>query len=275
MFVVEYLASNHLKQKKNVFCLPLQSYHTSLAIDQLLPKDNWNKKTVAFNFCINKIRPNRIWLIQYLDQLNLSTTAYSINNSPVNGLVDQYWLGPESEIKFGQINNNNLKNLEIYQNYLKQNVYEPSFVSLITEPGCNDVSTFITEKTLFAFEAGTIPIWVGGYQQAQQLKNLGFDVFDDIVDHSYQSLEDPMQRNKQAIDANLDLLTNVEKLKKFFDNNIARFQRNRDHMRSNNWFYRHLNREIGTSKINSSQLITLFRRLIIEHNQQWPLIKLT
>jgi hypothetical protein len=58
-----------------------------------------------------------------------------------------------------------------------------------------------------AIYGGTIPIWVGGWRYADAMKELGFDVFDDIVDHSYQFLEDPIERTDKSIELNLDLLS--------------------------------------------------------------------
>jgi hypothetical protein len=273
IFIIEYFFSKDLINQTKTLCLPFQAYHTGLAMSKLLPKQPWAEKTTAFNFCINKMRYNRVWLLQELEKFQLTTQAYSVYQSTVASFPDQFWLADACDAKSGYVNNNDLKNIEIYHHYLKHKVYEPSFISLITEPGWNDHSTTLTEKTLFAFDAGTMPIWIGGYQQAQQLKNLGFDVFDDIIDHSYQFLEDPMTRMQQAIKSNLYLLKDPAQLKNIFEANQKRFCHNRDHARSSNWFYTHLNRELARVLLTVPQLSELYRRLIIEHNCQWPGIK--
>jgi hypothetical protein len=53
------------------------------------------------------------------------------------------------------------------------------------------------------------PIWLGGRKQAELWKNVGFDTFDDVVDHSYQHLSDPMARIHRALDSNRRLLTDL------------------------------------------------------------------
>ena len=72
----------------------------------------------------------------------------------------------------------------------------------------------------------TLPIWVGGWQIPESLRKLGFDVFDDIIDHSYENLNDPWDRAFYAVGKNLDLLKDFDRVNKFISNNISRFQRN-------------------------------------------------
>ena len=52
----------------------------------------------------------------------------------------------------------------------------------------------ITEKTFKAFILGQIPIFIAPMGTVQCTRELGFDVFDDIVDHSYDNIEDPSKR---------------------------------------------------------------------------------
>jgi hypothetical protein len=99
------------------------------------------------------------------------------------------------------------------------------------------------------------------------------DVFDDIIYHGYQFINDQIERMQQAIKSNLDLLKDTTRLKYIFETNQTRFCNNRDHARSSNWFYIHLNRELARVPLTMPQLSELYRRLIIEHNCQWPGIK--
>ena len=68
---------------------------------------------------------------------------------------------------------------------------------------------FITEKTAKAFALGQIPLILGPRRQVTLTKELGFDLFEDIIDVSYDSELDPNLRIK--------LFTNS--LKKFIDSN--------------------------------------------------------
>ena len=86
-------------------------------------------------------------------------------------------------------------------------MFEPSCISLITEPNYIEREALITEKTIMAVYGGTLPIWVGGWRCADAMRSQGFDVFDDIVDHSYQSLADPWDRVNKSIELNQELLS--------------------------------------------------------------------
>jgi hypothetical protein len=60
-------------------------------------------------------------------------------------------------------------------------------------------SIFITEKTFKAFVLRQIPIWVAVPGLVSAVRNLGFDCFDDIVDHSYDSVTSEQQRHDMVI----------------------------------------------------------------------------
>ena len=83
-----------------------------------------------------------------------------------------------------------------------------------------------------AFMGGNIPLWFGGWKIAHSLKKYGFDVFDDIVDHSYETLEDPYDRCTQSLERNLHLFE-LEKIQKILADNQHRLQSNVDLLMSN------------------------------------------
>jgi hypothetical protein len=105
------------------------------------------------------------------------------------------------------IRSGSIRNSQNYKQLLQKTVFEPSCISLITEPSYIEKEALISEKTIMAIYGGTIPIWVGGWRCADSMRMLGFDVFDDLVDHTYQSLEDPIRRVEKSIELNLDLLS--------------------------------------------------------------------
>jgi hypothetical protein len=184
----------------------LAKENTEFIQQQIQP--NWTNKTTAFNFMINKPRPHRFLLLEMIKEFGLTDYCHSlawktntINNIPVTN----YQFGTEVVMDRG-IKNGPVKNSQIYQELLQKTVFEPTCVSLITEPAYYERETIVTEKTLMAMYAGTIPVWVGGWRIPAYLKQAGFDTFDDIVDHSYQDLENPSDRCRKAIELNLDLL---------------------------------------------------------------------
>lgn len=127
--------------------------------------------------------------------------------------------------------NGAFKNALTYNKLLQHTVFEPTCVSLITEPAYYEKETIVTEKTLMALYAGTIPIWVGGWRIADYMASMGFDVFDHVVDHSYQTELDPVRRCDLAVELNLGLLTNFKLARGHLDS--ARLQHNFDLLQQN------------------------------------------
>jgi len=127
--------------------------------------------------------------------------------------------------------NGSFKNAHTYNKLLQKTVFEPSCISLITEPAYYEKETIVTEKTLMALYAGTIPIWVGGWRIADYMASMGFDVFDDIVDHSYQREPDPELRCDYAVKRNLELLRNFDLASDSIE--LTRLQHNYDLLQQN------------------------------------------
>ena len=65
------------------------------------------------------------------------------------------------------------------------------------------------------------------------MRDQGFDVFDDIVDHSYQDMPDPWDRCYYAIERNLHILQDFETIHRFTLNNKHRLQANLELLESN------------------------------------------
>jgi hypothetical protein len=192
-------------------------------IDQHIVPD-WTNKNQIFNFMINKPRPHRIRLLKMLKEFNLNSYCYSLawRTNPVNSVpVTDYRIGPEVVLDRG-VQNGNFCNAYTYQKLLQKTVFEPSYISLITEPCFYERETIITEKTLMAIYGGTLPIWVGGWRIPDYMRSIGFDIFDDVIDHGYQDLTDPMDRCYSAVQRNIELLitwnsfslTHIERLKR-------------------------------------------------------------
>lgn len=96
---------------------------------------------------------------------------------------------------------------------LNRELYDSTLVNLVTETfynknAFNSVSEmFITEKTYKPFVAYQLPIIIGPKGIVQKLRDIGFDMFDDIIDHSYDQLDDK-QRVFGAIDSLKVLMEN-------------------------------------------------------------------
>lgn len=110
-------------------------------------------------------------------------------------------------------------------------LFGQSAVSLITESSTKYQRNFcFTEKTMLAISALTFPIWVGNYAQAQQAKNMGFDTFQDLINHDYQFKSTLLERCYHAVHDNLELLTDLSFAIKMRQQYHDRLIRNRDHL---------------------------------------------
>ena len=213
----------------------LAKENTEFIQQQIQP--TWNNKIITFNFMINKPRPHRVQLLEMIKEFELSDYGHSLawKTNTINDIpVTDYRFGPEVVMDRG-VKNGSFKNAHTYQALLQKTVFEPACVSLITEPVYYERETIITEKTLMAMYAGTIPIWIGGWRIPDYLKQAGFDTFDDIVDHSYQDLTDPADRCRQAVELNLDLLRYFDITKQINWNCRNRLKRNVELLENNHF----------------------------------------
>lgn len=62
------------------------------------------------------------------------------------------------------------------------------------------VTATISEKTYKTFLTGQLPIFVAPYHTVTSAREFGFDMFDDVVDHSYDLEADPIRRIQLVAD---------------------------------------------------------------------------
>lgn len=191
----------------------------------------------CFNFQINKKQVNRHLLIKLLEYFKLDSFTYTwsgVDNcfdlkkicleidtdsiewpsnfkseilAPIR--LSKRWIFHPQQI----VNNVSVTNygtnswtwVNIFQSMMGS-----SAVSLISESQAYQLSSVFTEKTLYAVMALTFPIWIGGTGHADYFKSMGFDVFDDIIDHSYQHCPSLIRRCYHAMADNLSIISNLE-----------------------------------------------------------------
>ena len=84
-------------------------------------------------------------------------------------------------------------------------VYSVAAVNIVTETEYATGPGIISEKTLLAMAAEQIPIIIGHRGIVQHCKELGFDMFTDLVDISYDTMPNHI-RAEQAVLLNQDLI---------------------------------------------------------------------
>jgi len=90
-------------------------------------------------------------------------------------------------------------------------VYGRCAVNIVTETQYDRPPGIITEKTIFAAISGQIPVVIGYPGIVRDCQQLGLDMFEDVVDISYDDLPNPVRveqalyRNQALIQGEIDL----------------------------------------------------------------------
>ena len=91
----------------------------------------------------------------------------------------------------------------------------------------------LSEKEMQSVYANNFSIYINGVGMAREMKKFfGIDIFEDIVDHSYDEIEDHFERLAAAIDRNQHLLDGSTNIKELWNDNRERFEDNCNKMDS-------------------------------------------
>lgn len=77
--------------------------------------------------------------------------------------------------------------------------YKSSMISLITEAVIDGDKLFITDATIYSIMRCIPALIVGNYGTLQQLKDWGFKTFEDILDESYDSITNEIERMETVL----------------------------------------------------------------------------
>jgi hypothetical protein len=120
--------------------------------------------------------------------------------------IDNGWLSLGTEIPLPDHNYSFYFGCENLDNFMKLlYVYQSAPINIVTETQYDPPVGIITEKTQMAFAAQQIPIIIGYKGIIDQCRKMGFDMFDDLVDHSYDDLDNDT-RWQAALERNWHLL---------------------------------------------------------------------
>lgn len=124
-------------------------------------------------------------------------------------------------------------------------VLETSYEFLNSDPDLEAVmwrEPFLTEKTVKAFAIGQIPLILGPFGQVKMTRDLGFDLFDDIVDHSYDLIVDPIDRIEQFTDSLENFIKqyeSIDSLQALKNTLMPRFMKNLNLSKKMQWSNKH------------------------------------
>jgi hypothetical protein len=112
-----------------------------------------------------------------------------------------------------------------FENRLR-GMYRDSFVEIVSESVFTTPSFILTEKTANSFFGCNFPIILGGCGIVAHLRELGLDMFDDIVNHSYDLIANPFDRIVSAVESNRRLLLDTDHAKQSWTQCQLRFEHN-------------------------------------------------
>lgn len=265
-YIASELLASYLSNDIRIYCLPLAAPNLlqNLLPSLIIPSPNEVSTDCCFNFIINKPSVNRFLLLKLVEWFKLighsrytwSGAGHTVNANSILKEIDQldganqqynlfrkfvistvkidpHWVDvvglPDKRTGKKEQNfiTSSSKINDPWNSGLKDVIFH-SGVSLISESINFQPGAVFTEKTHYSVLGLTFPIWVGGKGQAYAWKNIGFDTFDDVVDHSYQWHGTLFQRCYHAIADNLHLLNNIEYVKGLRNQHMERLLHNRE-----------------------------------------------
>ena len=173
-------------------------------------KDKFNQERTRNWQCLNgKPRPHRQCVHEWLKtKPNGISSLYNIDPLPYHSYQDAYRWTPGDPC----LNEQNFLCLSW--------IYATTKINIATETHYSYRPNIVTEKTLFAMLAGQIPIVIGYPGIVSDCIDMGFDMFSDLVDVSYDWADDSV-RWKQALELNQELIIDTPDLKELQDRLIA------------------------------------------------------
>lgn len=188
------------KNKHHVICLgllprPHRLITASLLLGIGLPRQSvFVDPTIHDNPSFDDYWPDHLLSAEQLDVFNRGWKLLQHNKLP------------NHQQRYDVSANNNADN---FQKNLR-NLYQNSTVEVVMETTWYNKGIFVSEKFLHTVYGCNFPILIGNPGTVNYLRNNGFDMFDDVVDHSYDLEPDPLMRIIKAVEQNKKLLLNQE-----------------------------------------------------------------
>ena len=202
--VTFYVWHNHLDRiYPNLNFVYYPKFHYN-HLNELTDKKTWDnfkfntQKEFVF-LCLNmNRRPHRDKTVQLLQNMPSRLISYKA--------VGWNIFGHDSDITHMDYNEkDSIHEANIINLTQLQPVYNRCQFSVVTETRYSLPYDFITEKTTQCFIALHPALYVSNRGHVQELRNYGFDVFDDVFDHSYDTVEDDL-RIEHMVESNRSVL---------------------------------------------------------------------
>ena len=186
-----------------------------------------NKKSVLISALMRNPRAQRVELYKTLEQSGLLEDNLVSFNSTNMELSDER-ISKEDKEKYTGVS----KVIDIHDRSpchgYHGGYFEPdcsiAYYDIVTETHFFEWGMFVTEKS-FKFAAhGSVPVFIGQPGLVAYMRSIGLDVFDDIIDHSYDDISNHRVRLKAV-------LSEIPKLSKYNEHDLLdRFVSNKQRL---------------------------------------------
>lgn len=168
----------------------------NLLENTLSPTDK--QPSYKFDVLLGTMRDNKIFLYNKCKQTkDKNLFLLGTIHSPLDGIADDYVSGHNYEDGTWRPPYNDKNQTANVSCFIPYKIYNNSWYSLIAEPTRND-GNFFTEKTAKPLASKRVFINFGDKNYLRDLKELGFKTFDNILDESYDKIENKHKRWEAA-----------------------------------------------------------------------------
>jgi len=195
--------------------------HKVMTVCYLLSKEYYDNGYVTFNMKV----PTLVKFDQYRNITKIPT--YQLRSDFAKGYA---------KFKSKTFNHLKIRNFDHETDRVASNyninllpVYEEVGVEIINGTMFFEKTPGLSEKEVQSVYAKNFAIYINGVGMAREIKKLfDIDIFEDIVDHSYDEIENHFERLTAAIDRNEHLLDGSTNIKELWYDNQKRFDENCD-----------------------------------------------
>ena len=132
--------------------------------------------------------------------------------------------------KLSHYETNNTFRISALDSYGKESMksYEESYINIVTETHFNEKDIHITEKSFKPFYLHQLPIFLANVNHIKTLKKeYELDVFDDLINHSYDDEPNNLKRLYMVYGEIKRLSKMKDVIKRYYSDNIERIKNNR------------------------------------------------
>lgn len=198
--------------------------HRVMTVSYLLSKDYYENGDITFDM-------DTPTLVKYNQYKNITKVPSHLKDEFSKGFT---------RFKFRDFNLLQIRNFDKHDDRVASNyndnllpVYENIGVEIITGTMFFEGTPSITEKEVQSVFGKNLPIYINGVGMVREMKKLfDIDLFDDIIDNSYDEIEDHFERLAAAIDRNEHLLNGSTNIHELWHDNQKRFEDNCEKMHS-------------------------------------------